>query len=62
MLSTKIWWQFRATRDPFPSLCCVVYRRFTTLESVSGSISFSLDAMVLSKPPAFGIKFAGSRE
>ena len=51
MLSMKIWWRFGAARDPLPSLCCGVYRRCTRLVSVSASSSFSLDALILLKPP-----------
>ena len=62
MLSMKIWWRFGAARDPLPSLCCGVYRRCTPLVSVSGSSSFSLDALVLLKPPIASVRLARRRE
>ena len=62
MLSMKIWWRFGAARDPLPSLCCGVYRRCTPLVSVSGSSSFSLDALVLLKPPVASVRLARRRE
>ena len=62
MLSMKVWWRFGAARDPFPSLCCGVYRRCAPLDSVSGSSSFSLDAIVSSKPPASSVMLAGNQQ